>query len=123
MTYLRSLFLNFLVVFFVNRVIPGIEVGSFEHVPNIGADLFFSLVVGFLNATIFPALLIFGLKPTLKKMGILSFIISFGAFALISAISFGVQVTSFGGYLIGSLIVWAVAFFSNYLEWKHSYIR
>lgn len=121
MTYLRSVFLNFLTVFFVNRMIPGIEVGTFEQVPNIGADIFFSLIVGLLNASIYPGLFIMGLNPTVKKMAIISFIVSFGAFAILSSLSFGVQVVSFVGFLFGSLIVWLVALFANYMEWKHSF--
>lgn len=120
MTYLRSLFLNFLIVFFVNRVIPGVQIDVFEEVPNVGADLFFSLVVGFLNASVFPFFAVLELHLTRLRIVITNFIISFGAFGIISFVPFGVQVKSFSGFLFAGLIVWVVAYFSNYLEWRHN---
>jgi uncharacterized membrane protein YvlD (DUF360 family) len=119
MNYLRSLFLNFLVVFFVDRMVPGIQVNNFENVPNIGADILFSLVVGFLNASIFFFLVILDLDITKLRLALLSFVISFGAFIVIAIIPFGVQVINVWGVIIGGGIVWAVAYFSNELEWKH----
>jgi uncharacterized membrane protein YvlD (DUF360 family) len=118
MNYLRSLFLNFLTVFFVDRVAPGIQIDSFEQVPNIGADLLFSLILGFLNATVFPFLAILELKPTPMKMGLATFVITFVGFIAIAIFPFGVRVVGPIGVLIGGGIVWVVAFFTNYLEWK-----
>ena len=122
MTYLRSLFLNFLVVFFVDRVIPGIEVQMYENVPNIGADILFSGILGFLNASIYPGMYILSIKPTLAKIVVVAGIFSFLGFIIISFIDYGVQVqTFFGGFLSG-LIVWAVSVLTNYLEMKHSHL-
>lgn len=119
MTYLRSLFLNFLVVFFVNRAIPGVEVSQFQDVPNIGADLLFSFIVGFLNSAIFPALFIFNFRPSVLKIAIPAFIISFGSYIFLSMISFGVEVVSAGGVILGGLIVFIVSVLTNYFELKH----
>ena len=121
MTYLRSLALNFLIVFFMNHSMPGIEISSFENVPNVGADIVFSIVVGFLNAAIFPVFVLFSLKPTFLKMAIIAFIISFGAFILATFASIGVKVLTIGGAVGAGLIVFIVSSVSNYLEYKHSY--
>lgn len=123
MTYLRALFLNFLVVFFVDRAIPGIEVGSYENVPNIGADILFAVILGFLNASIFAALVILGVRVSMMKIAVIGFIISFGAFIIIGFASFGVHTSSFWGGVLGGLIVWCASMFSNYLEMKHSFTR
>ena len=120
MTYLRSLFINFLIVFFVDRVAPGMEIDSFEQVPNIGADLLFSLIVGFLNASVFPLLFILEMNITLLRMGLMTFVITFVCFLAISIFPFGVRVVSPAGFFVGGSIVWAISFFSNYLESKHS---
>ena len=120
MTYLRSLFLNFLIVFFVNRVLPGIEISSYEQAPNIGADLLFSAIVGFLNATIFPTLVLFEAHLTSLKIGVLALIISYGAYILAGIFQWGMHLTA-GGVFFGGLIVWIVSFFANYLEMKHVY--
>lgn len=119
MNYIRSLFLNFLVVFFVDRVVPGVEITNFEEVPNIGADILFSLIVGFLNASVFPFFAIIELKLTSFKLGLINFIISYGAFIIIAIIPFGVRVVSAWGVIIGGTIVCVTAFFTNYLEWQH----
>jgi uncharacterized membrane protein YvlD (DUF360 family) len=120
MTYLRSLFLNFLIVFFVDRVVPGVVINSFEQVPNIGADILFSVILGFLNASVYPFLFVLELSATPIKMAVMTFVITFVGFTVISVIPFGVQVISPAGFIVGGLIVWVIAFFSNYLEWKHA---
>jgi hypothetical protein len=119
-TYLRSLFFNFLVVFFVDRVIPGLEISSFEDVPNIGADILFSLIVGFFNASIFPFLALMEAEVTQVKLVVISGVISFGAFAVISFIPFGIKVLNPLGFFLGGTIVWFVAYISNYLEADYS---
>lgn len=119
MNYVRSFFLNFLIVFFVDRVAPGIEIARFEGVPSIGADILFSLIIGFLNASVFFFLAILELKITDLKLGIITFIISFLAFIVIAIVPFGVRVVSPWGVITGGVIVWGVAFLTNHLEWKH----
>lgn len=120
MTYLRSLFLNFLIVFFVDRAAPGIEITEFEQVPNIWADLLFSIVVGFLNGSIFPLLYLLEIKVTVLRLALSSFIVTFASFGAISIFPFGVRVVSPWGFIVGGGIVWIAAVFSNYLEWRHS---
>lgn len=123
MSYARSLFLNFLVVFFVDRAIPGIEIVYYENVPSIGSDILFSLIMGFLNSLIFPFLALFEFHVSKLKLAIISFLISFAGFTVISMIPFGVQVTSAWGFILGGAIVWATAFITNYLEWQHNLKR
>ncbi|MDE3046317.1 MAG: phage holin family protein [Verrucomicrobiota bacterium] len=119
MNYLRSLFLNFLIVFFINRMAPGIEITRFDNVPNIGADLLFSLVVGFLNASVYPFLFILELKPTLVKLGLFTFVVSYASYGAIAIFPFGVQVVTPAGFFLASTIVWGVALLANYLELRH----
>lgn len=119
MNYLRSFFLNFLVVFFVDRMAPGVEIGYFENVPNIGADILFSLIVGFLNASIFFFFAILELKITNCKLALVGLVISFGAFLLIAIFPFGVRVVNPLGFFLGGGIVWGVSFLTNHLEWQH----
>lgn len=118
MNYVRSLFLNFLIVFFIDRVAPGIEIQNFENVPNVGADILFSLVVGFLNASVYFFFSLMETTITHLKMGLTTFIISFGAFSIIALVPFGVRVVSPLGVIVGGLVVWLVAFMTNHLEWK-----
>ncbi len=119
MNYARSFFLNFLIVFFIDRVAPGVEIANFENVPNIGADILFSLIIGFLNSSIFFFLALLELSITNLRMAIMSFIVSFGAFLVIAIIPFGVRVVNPWGVIIGGGVVWAIAVLTNHLEWKH----
>lgn len=122
MTYIRSLIINFLVVFFVDRAVPGIVITTYENVPNIGADILFSAILGFLNAGIFPGLYILSLKPTVAKIAIVAAIINCIGFVVIASIDYGIEVTSFFGGFLGALIVWVISVLTNYLEMKHSHL-
>jgi len=119
MTYLRSLFLNFLVVFFVNDIIPGIHIQYFESVPNIGADILFAGIVGVLNSLVFPFLRAADLNPTFIKIAVISFIISFSSYIFIGIVPFGVKADTVGAVIFAGILVWAMAIFTNYLEMKH----
>jgi uncharacterized membrane protein YvlD (DUF360 family) len=120
MTYFRSLFLNFLIVFFVNRTIPGIEVEPYEgSSPDVVADVLFSTIIALLNASIFPALFILGFNPTLLKISIIAMIISFGGFYTVMFVNIGVSASTFGGVFLAGVIVSAISIFTNYLEKKH----
>jgi uncharacterized membrane protein YvlD (DUF360 family) len=105
-------------VFFIDRVGPGMEIDYFEQVPNIGADLLFAAIVGFLNASVFPFLAILELTVSRLKLALFTGVISYGSFAVIAVIPFGVQVVNFWGFLVGGSLVWAVAYTANYLEWQ-----
>lgn len=119
MSYIRSLFLNFLIIFFIDRAGPGIEIQNYENVPNIGADILFALVVGFLNASVFFFFALLEINISKLKLGILSFIISYGAFIIIAIFPFGVRVVNPMGVIVGGTVVWLVAFMTNYMEWRH----
>lgn len=118
MTYLRSLFLNFLIVFFAARVLPGITIEFYENVPNIGADILFSLTVGFLNSIIVPVLVLLEVKINNLKIAVIGFLISFLSFIIIGIVDFGIRADVLGIILGGSL-VWICSYFTNYLELKH----
>jgi len=117
MTYFISWFLNFLAVFFIARIAPGIEISLYQKVPNIGGSLLFALIIGFLNASVFPALFIFEVAPTKMKIAVITGLISFLAFIFVAFIPFGVRVLNGYGVLLSGTIVWGVAFLTNYFEW------
>lgn len=120
MNYLRNLFLNFLIVFIANRFVPGLVITYFDQVPNVAASIFFSILVALFNTSVYPFLRIMEIKPTLFKIAIPTGIISFGAFILIAIIPFGVIAESPMGVFLGGLLVWAVAFLTNYYEFRKS---
>ncbi len=117
MTYFRSLFFNFLAVFLITRITPGVEIGFYQQAPNLGAALVFALIVGFLNASVFACLFIFSLSPSRLKIAVITGLISFGAFLVIAVFPFGVRALSPLGVMLGGSFTWAVAYLTNYFEW------
>ncbi|MBF8262746.1 MAG: hypothetical protein HW387_411 [Parachlamydiales bacterium] len=116
MTYLRSLLISFLIVFFVNRISPGIYITHYQQIPTVMSDIVFCSFVGFLNASVVPCYSILDVRLTTIKIAIANALISYGAFIVIAIVPFGVEVINIAGILVGGSIVWLVSFFANYLE-------
>lgn len=118
MTYLKSLLINFLTVFFVNHVVPGIDFIHYTKLPHIEGDIIFSVALGFLNSLVYPLTRLFNIKPTVFSIGILSLVITFVSYAILNLLPISVKVTTFKAYLWCSVIVWLVSFATNYMEHK-----
>ncbi len=116
MTYLKSFLINFLTVFFVNHLLPGIQTGSYAKLPKIEGGLIFALAVGFVNSLVFPMMRLLNVPLTAVKIGLASFIVSFGAYAIVNIIPVGIKVLSMKGFLWSASIVWVISYFTNYLE-------
>ena len=119
MTYFKSLFFNFLIIFFVNHILPGIEIDYYTKLPEIKGDLIFAFSLGFLNSLIYPALRMFHPRPTHIKIGLISFILSFGAYSIVNLLPLGIHVTKAGAYIWAGLIVWFGSYLTNHLELRH----
>lgn len=117
MTYFRSFCINFLAVFLIVRFLPGIEVGMFQKVPNIGAVFLFAFIVAILNASVFPVLFILDVTITRAKIAILTAIVSFSSFITASLVSGGIIISSVFGVIFGGALIWGVGFLTNYFEW------
>jgi putative membrane protein len=118
MNYLKTLVINFLVVFFANHILPGIEVMSSTKIPNIGSDLIFAFVLGLLNSLIYPVLKLIHQEITVLKIALVALILNFGAYAVIKLAHMGINVTSVEGYIFASVAVTLGGFLTNYFEMK-----
>ena len=118
MTYFKSLFFNFLAIFFVNHVIPDIEIAYYSKLPHIKGDLIFSFCLGFICSLVFPILKFFNLKPSHFKIGFISFLVSFGGYSLVNILPFGIKVKSPGAFILAGVIVWSACYLTNHLEFK-----
>lgn len=104
-------------VFFANHIIPGIQVTYYTKLPHIEGDLIFAAAVGFLNSLIFPILrLVAG--PTHFKIGLVSFIISFGSYSIVNLLPVGIHITNASGYVWCSVVVWFAGYLTNHLEYR-----
>lgn len=116
--YLKSLFFNFLAIFFANHIFSGIDVVNQTKLPHMGGDLIFAAVLGFLNSLIFPLLRLLG-QLSGVRMALIAIILNFAAYALLTLMSLGIEVSTVEGYVIGSSVVALGSFLTNYLEMKH----
>lgn len=119
MTYIKCLFLNFLIVFFVNHVLPGIEPG--EHkLPHIGPDLIFAFVLGVLNSLIYPVLKVIPPGPTISKIVVGAIVLNLVAYAIMKFVSLGIQITGIESFLIAAGVVSFGSIVTNFMEMKHA---
>lgn len=118
MVYLKSLLFNFLIVFFVNHLIPGIEATS-RKLPHIGGDLIFAIALGILNSLIYPTLKLFKQEPTGLRIALICLILNFAAYAVVKITPAGVEVSSVEGYVLAGAIVSISSFLINFFEAKH----
>ncbi|HRW58282.1 MAG TPA: phage holin family protein [Chlamydiales bacterium] len=118
MSYFKSLLFNFLCVFFVNHVVPGVEIAYYTKIPNIKGEMIFAFSLGFLNSLIFPLMKLFRLKLSHFKIGMISFLLSFGAYSIINILPLGVKITTPGAFVWSGLIVWFGSYLTNHLEYR-----
>ncbi len=118
MNYLKSLVINFLVVFFADHILPDIEVTDQTRLPHLGGDLIFSAVLGLLNSLIFPILRMVNSKVSTLKIALIALILNFGAYAVIKLIPVGIQVKSIEGYALAAVIVALGSFLTNFFEMR-----
>jgi uncharacterized membrane protein YvlD (DUF360 family) len=119
MNYVKSLFFNFLIVFFANHILPGIHVGSLTKLPHVRADLLFPLCLGLLNSWIYPILRIFDPKISWLHIAGLALVLNFLSYAILKVLSIGIEIVTLEGYLFVSIVVAAGSFILNYLEMRH----
>jgi hypothetical protein len=119
MKYLKSLFFNFLIVFFANHLLPGINVIVQTKLPHLGGDLLFAIGLGVLNSLIYPGLKVLHKKSSMfVQIALISIILNFGAYALLKLLPFGIHISSVEGYLLPAIVVAVVSFLTNYFEMK-----
>lgn len=120
MSFLKSLFYNFLCVFFVNHLVPDIVIASYAKLPHIEGAIIFAFSVGVINSLVFPLLRLFQVPVSYLKIGIITFIISFASYGVINLLPIGIKVISIKGFLISACIVWIVAYLTNHMQFsKH----
>lgn len=118
MYYLKSLFFNFLTVFFANHVLPGIEVVNQTKLPHVGGDLMFAFGLGLVNSLIDPMLSLFR-RASIGSIALLAILMNFVAYALLKLMPIGIHISSIAGYLLAASVVALGSFLTNLLEMRH----
>ena len=121
MVYLKTLVINFLVVFFANHILPGIMVVNQTKLPHIGGDLIFAAILGLLNSLIYPVLKLIQKEVGAIKIALVSLILNFAAYAIVKLIPpLGIKITTVEGYVFAAVVVTIGGFLTNFFEMKHS---
>jgi len=120
MNYLKSLFFNFLTVFFANYLLPGIDVIHQTKLPLIGGDLLFAIVIGFLNSIIYPVLKVLDQKINIGRIALTAGSIAFGAYTILKFAPLGIEIKSVEGYLLAAIAVASGGFLTNFFEMRRS---
>lgn len=118
MYYLKSLFFNFLTVFFVDHIFPGLEVTSYTRLPQLGSDLIFAIILGGINSLIYPFFSLLKREISTVKIALIALLVNFGAYAVVKLFPIGIHVRSVEGYILASAVVALVSFLTNYFEMK-----
>ena len=119
MRYVKSLCLNFLIIFFADYLLPGVEVMDQTKLFHFKGDLLFPLVLGIANTLIFPCLKWLHRPSSIVRMGVAGVILNFIAYAVLKFLPTGIHVATIEGYIILALVVSVGTCLVNYWELKH----
>ncbi|MBC8018543.1 MAG: phage holin family protein [Verrucomicrobia bacterium] len=104
---LLSWVLNCFALFFVMKLVPGLQVDQFR-------DLFLAtLVLGLLNALLRPIVLLFTLPVTILTLGLFTLVINGAMFYLAAHLVEGFRVTGFGTAFVAALLYSLFSFALN----------
>jgi putative membrane protein len=107
--FLVRLALNTLGILVAQALLPGITV------QGAGAALLAALVLGILNATLRPILVLLTLPFTLLTFGLFLLVVNALLFMLVSGLVPGFEVHGFGTALVGSVVISAVGWLTSWL--------
>ena len=104
MSLLIHWLLTALALLLVAFLLPGI------HVSGLGVALVAALVMGLVNISIKPLLLILTLPLNILTLGLFTFIINAAMFALVAWVVPGFEVSGFWSALLGSLLMTVITY-------------
>ncbi|ABK99852.1 phage holin family protein [Pelobacter propionicus] len=99
--------LNSFALFFVMKLIPGIQIDRF------GDLMLATLVIGLLNAFLRPLIVLFTLPVTIATLGLFTLVINGVIFALAALLLKGFHVTGFGTAFVAALLFSIFSFILN----------
>jgi len=101
--------LNAFALFFVMKLVPGIQIDRFSDL------LVAVLVIGLLNAFLRPLVILLTLPVTILTLGLFTLVINGAMFYLAAQMVSGFHVTGFGAAFLAALLFSLFSFFLNML--------
>lgn len=99
--------LNSLALFFVMKLIPGIQIDRFQDL------LLATLVIGLLNVFVKPIIVLLTLPVNLMTLGLFTLVINGSIFYMAAHLVPGLHVTGFGTAFIAALLFSLICFLLN----------
>ena len=99
--------LNSFALFFVMKLVPGIQIDHFRDL------LVATLVLGLLNAVLRPVVLLLTLPVTILTLGLFTLVINGVMFYLAASLVDGFRVTGFGSAFVAALLFSLFSFVLN----------
>ena len=99
--------LNSFALFFVMKMVPGIQIDHFRDL------LVATLVLGLLNAVLRPVVLLLTLPVTILTLGLFTLVINGVMFYLAASLVDGFRVTGFGSAFVAALLFSLFSFVLN----------
>lgn len=109
MTLLVRLVVNAVALLVVSYLLDGVVVTGFE------SALVAAVVLGLINATLRPVLLVLTIPINIMTLGLFTFVINAAVLLLVSRLVGGFQVTGFGVALLAALLLSVVSAVLNNL--------
>lgn len=110
MKYLKSFLFCFFIVFFVDYLIPGVDVVSFSKIPFIKGDILFPVILALANISIPFMYKILNKNISKIKMAISLLLLNVIGYSLLKFLNAGVYITTIEGYLFSFVLVTAGCF-------------
>lgn len=120
MNYAKILFYNFLIIFFVNHLFPGIDIVKPTKIPHFGADLPFAVAVGLLNTLIYPICKLIHHRVSILRVALVAAVLNFVIYAILKVAPIGIRVTSIEGYLLAAAVVTLGSVALTYFYTRHT---
>jgi uncharacterized membrane protein YvlD (DUF360 family) len=118
MIFLKGLLYNALAIFFANYLLPGINMVHQTKLPSIGSDLPFAIILGLLNALIYPFLKLVDSHFSIFRIALACIVLNFVVYALLKVVPLGIHISSIEGYVIPAAVVTIVSFITNFFEMR-----
>jgi putative membrane protein len=107
------LLINALIILLVSHLLPGFEVASFYNA------LWVAVVLGLINVTLKPLLILLTLPINILSLGLFTFVINAVLLLLTASIVKGFEIHGFWWAFLASLIISALQIFTTKLIVRH----